>query len=77
MKASTILRLPRVIKITGLSRSAIYELIAKGQFPAQVNLGPRTVGWVECEVVDWIESRIATRPNKYAVRSPAEKLAAI
>ncbi len=76
MKASTILRLPKVIKMTGLSRSAIYELIADGQFPAQVNLGPRTVGWVEGEVVDWIESRIAARSSKLAVRSPAEKLAA-
>jgi len=49
--------------MTGLSRSAIYALIADGQFPAQVNLGPRTVGWVESEIFDWIESRIAARAN--------------
>ena len=43
---------------TGLSRSTVYDLIRKGKFPSQVNLGPRAVGWVENEIVDWIEARI-------------------
>lgn len=76
MKAPTILRLPQVKNLTGLSRSAIYALISDGQFPMQINLGPRTVGWIESEIVDWIEARIAARPSKYLVRSPAEKFAA-
>lgn len=63
MPASTICRLQRVIHMTGLSRSAIYALMADGQFPTQVNLGPRTVGWVESEVFDWIETRIAARAH--------------
>ncbi len=51
----TICRLPEVIARTGLSRSTIYNLIQKGEFPSQINLGPRAVGWVASEVVDWIE----------------------
>ena len=64
MPTSTICRLPRVIRMTGLSRSAIYALMADGQFPTQVNLGPRTVGWVENEVFEWIETRIAARAQE-------------
>jgi prophage regulatory protein len=76
MTRPKILRLPGVLSQTGLSRSAIYALIADRQFPAQINLGPRTVGWVESEIADWIDSRIAARPSEYPVPSPAEKLSA-
>jgi prophage regulatory protein len=57
--ANVILRLPAVMKRTGLSRSSVYLWIAKGQFPAPVSLGARAVGWVESEVEEWIARRIA------------------
>ena len=43
---------------TGLSCSRLYELIASGGFPAPVELGPKSVAWVESEVTGWIEARI-------------------
>jgi len=43
---------------TGLSRSTIYALISHGEFPSQIQLGPRAVGWVASEITDWIEARI-------------------
>lgn len=58
MPETRICRLPKVVEMTGLSRSAIYALIAEGRFPSQINLGPRTVGWAEREINDWIETRI-------------------
>ncbi len=58
MLNKTIWRLPEVMARTGLSRSTIYALIRQGKFPSQINLGPRAVGWVANEVVDWIEERI-------------------
>ncbi len=58
MAYRTIWRLPEVMARTGLSRSTIYDLIHQGTFPSQINLGPRAVGWVANEVVDWIEARI-------------------
>ena len=62
----TICRLPEVMARTGLSRSTIYNLIQKGKFPSQINLGPRAVGWVENEIVDWIEARIDdSRAHEY------------
>ncbi|WP_343685490.1 AlpA family transcriptional regulator [Asticcacaulis sp.] len=54
-----IVRLPEVKAITGLSRSTVYERIREGQFPKPVGLGGRNVGWVENEVVAWIEERIS------------------
>lgn len=53
-----ILRLPDVINITGLSRSSIYQKIADGEFPKQINLGSKSVGWIESDIQNWIEDKI-------------------
>lgn len=45
--------------ITGLSCSEIYRRVAAGTFPAQVPLGPKSVVWIEAEVLAWCEARIA------------------
>ena len=58
MNYKTIWRLPEVMTRTGLSRSTIYELIRQDQFPSQIGLGPRAVGWVANEIEEWIEARI-------------------
>lgn len=56
-KPPRILRLPKVKKLTGLSRSSLYRLMDKGLFPAQVQISQRAVGWREEEVLGWVESR--------------------
>ena len=53
-----ILRLPAVIKRTGLPRSTIYAYIEQNRFPSPIKIGVRNVGWVESEITEWIESRI-------------------
>jgi prophage regulatory protein len=58
MLARKIWRLPDVLEQTGLSRSTIYEMISQGEFPRQINLGPRAVGWVSDDVLDWIDFKI-------------------
>lgn len=68
MHYRTIWRLPDVMAQTGLSRSTIYDLISQEKFPSQINLGPRAVGWVASEVVEWIEERIdESRVREYRV----------
>jgi prophage regulatory protein len=62
-----ILRLTAVKMRTGLSRSSIYSWIAKGQFPAQVSLGARAVGWVESEVDEWLSRRIVESARRRTV----------
>lgn len=56
-----ILRLKDVIGQTGLARSTIYKYIDAGSFPKPVSLGGRSVGWVESEILAWIESAIQQR----------------
>jgi prophage regulatory protein len=55
------LRLRSVLERTGLTRSTAYQLIKANDFPTPVNIGPRAVGWVEDEIDDWIDHRIANR----------------
>ena len=54
-----ILRLKSVIEMTGLSRSTIYLRMEQGNFPQQINLGSRAVGWISSEIKEWIEERIS------------------
>lgn len=56
-----ILRLPEVKALTGLSRSTIYMRVADCSFPKQIDLGGRAVGWVEVEILQWIDERIQER----------------
>ncbi len=53
-----ILRLPDVKARVGLSRSSIYKLINEEKFPKPVSLGKRSVGWVEQDIDEWIETLI-------------------
>lgn len=63
--APAILRLPEVLRRTGLSRSGVYERMTRGEFPVSVSLGLRAVGWHESDVSDWINSRVSnTQPIK-------------
>jgi len=52
-----ILRRPVVESATGLGRSAIYALMAKGEFPKRVKLTAKAVGWRSLDVEAWIASR--------------------
>ncbi|MBD2551594.1 AlpA family transcriptional regulator [Microcystis elabens FACHB-917] len=52
-----LLRLPEVIHRVGLSRTTIYSLIATGEFPMQIVIGPRAVAWSHQELEDWITSK--------------------
>lgn len=58
-KPQKIIRLHDVKDRTGLSRSTIYQFMAQGNFPKQVSLGERSVGWVENEIEGWLSCRIA------------------
>lgn len=61
LKKERLMRLAEVIERTGLSRSMIYLSIRNGDFPPNVRLGPRCVGWIESEIDAWIQGRINQR----------------
>ena len=53
-----ILRRQLVEAQTGLSRSKIYDLVAREQFPRPIKIGARAVGWVEADIAAWINQKI-------------------
>ncbi|WP_409075036.1 helix-turn-helix transcriptional regulator [Pantoea sp. C3] len=60
------LRLPEVIHVTGLSRSTIYDLISRNNFPSQITLGGKNVAWLASEISIWMNKRIAARGQERA-----------
>ena len=49
--------IPEVSRLTSLKKSAIYDLIAKGELKA-VKLGARTT-FLESEIREWIDAKVA------------------
>ena len=54
------IRRPEVQKLTGLSRSTIYDLMAKGAFPRPVRLTAKAVAWPESAIAEWLAQRPMT-----------------
>lgn len=55
-----IMRMPEVMETVGLSRPQLYLLISQGKFPKQIKLTPggKAAGWLQSEVLDYINSRV-------------------
>ncbi|HDW0472828.1 helix-turn-helix transcriptional regulator [Escherichia coli] len=54
-----------VLKRTGYSKAWVYALMSRGQFPQSVKIGARAIAFIESEIDDWIDQRIAeSRSNK-------------
>jgi len=64
MSNTTILRLPEVLKRTGISRAAAFQKLDPSSpyydssFPKQVKLGARSVGWSSEKIQIWIDSKL-------------------
>lgn len=54
-----LVRLSEVLTRTGYSRAWIYKLIAQGRFPLSVKIGSRSIAFIESEIDEWINQRIA------------------
>ena len=52
-----ILRSKEVQEMTGLSRTTIWRMERKGEFPVRVSLGVNIVGWRFNDVTSWINNR--------------------
>lgn len=56
-----IMRLDEVVHVSGLCKSAVYQLMSEMKFPRSVSLGGRSVGWVSTEIDEWIRDKIEER----------------
>ena len=54
-----ILRLEQVCRMTGLSKSLVYQMEAEQRFPKRIRVTERAVGWIEGEVQGWLAERVA------------------
>ena len=60
-------RLKKVIEITGVSRSVIYEKLNEQSksydpsFPKPIKLSLNAVGWFEHEIIQWLELKAEQR----------------
>ena len=61
MNNKNIIKLYQVQELTTLSRATIYRLIKQGKFPQQIKLSERSSGWIEKEVLDYLDNCIEQR----------------
>ena len=54
------LRFPAVRARTGLSRTTIWRLERRGNFPRHRRISTNAVAWAEHEVAEWIRSKLGT-----------------
>jgi prophage regulatory protein len=54
-----LVRLSEVQRRTGYSKAWIYRLMSHGKFPKSVKIGTRAIAFVESEIDEWINLRIA------------------
>jgi len=57
-RSTKFLRLPSVIDKVGLSRSQIYKLIQRGDFPKPVKIGPKISVWIEEKLEMWMDAQV-------------------
>ncbi len=60
------LRLRQVADRTGLSKTHIYRLIQRGQFPTPARLSERVEAWDEAAVNAWLSERFAAAGGTHA-----------
>ena len=58
-----LLRRPEVEKLTGLSRSSIYALMDRGEFPRPRRIGQRAVAWDEATLERWLATCAEANPR--------------
>ena len=61
---TSLIRRKDVERLTGLSRSRIYDLMSREEFPRPIPLGEMSVAWLEAEVREWIARCISEGRKK-------------
>jgi prophage regulatory protein len=55
--ADALLRLPTVEAVVGLSKTTIYTLVARGDFPQPIRRGNRCTRWRSADVTAWLRAQ--------------------
>ena len=73
---NALLKLNQTSSLTNLSRSKIYADIKEGIFPPPIRLGIRSVAWVDHEINEWMQARIAGKSHNDLKKLVGELVAA-
>jgi len=57
LRVMRVVRLKQVATQTGLSKTQIYRLMQRGQFPVPARLSERVVAWDEAAIQNWLTER--------------------
>jgi len=60
------LRLSEVSEMVGLNKRTLQRMVKDESFPTPVKLHERSIGFVEAEVLAWMESRMESRLGEAA-----------
>lgn len=64
MQDERMLSLRAVMEMTSLSRSQIYDMKERGEFPQPVLISERRMAWLNSEVQEFLRHRVALRDGK-------------
>ncbi|EBX0144481.1 AlpA family transcriptional regulator [Salmonella enterica subsp. enterica serovar Typhimurium] len=64
--AINLIRMSEVLNRTTYGKSWIYKLISQGRFPKPVKIGERSIAFIESEIDEWINQRIAESRGEVA-----------
>ncbi|HDS1115210.1 AlpA family transcriptional regulator [Pluralibacter gergoviae] len=64
--SQSLIRFDEVQKRTGYSKAWIYRLLKENRFPQSVKIGSRAIAFIESEIDEWINQRIAESRGEVA-----------
>lgn len=54
---SRFVNVKEVIQRTSLSRTTIWRMVKKGEFPSQIKIGMIRVAWLDMDIENWMNDR--------------------
>lgn len=64
--SQSLIRFSEAQKRTGYSKAWLYRLISEKRFPQPIKIGARAIAFVESEIDEWVNQRIAESRGEVA-----------
>jgi prophage regulatory protein len=75
-KTMQFLRIRKVTDMVGFSKTTLYAHVRDGSFPKPITLGPKSVAFLESDVLDWMQRKIAQENSNSETRRALAQRAA-
>lgn len=61
MTVMKIIKVPEVLERCAMSKASLYRMLQRNEFPRQVRISIRSIGFYEHEVNEWLAERIRVK----------------